>query len=192
MSDIMFCILSSLCFLRSFNFFLDSDMWAFYYTVCIIGWMCISMITLLREIYKLLQRHFKLKEKFLQILQVRTYLKCQSTEIYCTLQVYIQIDFFFDFTFISAIDAPGGFLFEWWSVFWDIFIARTNEKHSEAAASYIEVCIMVFNSSYLLFNFVCGFIFYFCFWGLEVKTVASLIPCNLNLALFWENFLEGL
>ncbi|KAB2618720.1 transcriptional corepressor LEUNIG-like [Pyrus ussuriensis x Pyrus communis] len=39
-----------------------------------------------------------------------------------------------------AIDAPGGFLFEWWSVFWDIFIARTNEKHSEAAASYIETC----------------------------------------------------
>ncbi|KAK9726529.1 hypothetical protein RND81_05G221600 [Saponaria officinalis] len=37
-----------------------------------------------------------------------------------------------------AIDAPGGFLFEWWSVFWDIFIARTNGKHSEAAASYIE------------------------------------------------------
>ncbi|KAL2897758.1 Transcriptional corepressor LEUNIG [Bienertia sinuspersici] len=26
----------------------------------------------------------------------------------------------------------------WWSVFWDIFIARTNEKHSEVAASYIE------------------------------------------------------
>ncbi|GER55102.1 WD-repeat protein [Striga asiatica] len=38
-----------------------------------------------------------------------------------------------------AIDAPGGFLFEWWSVFWDIFIARTNEKHSEAAAAYIEM-----------------------------------------------------
>ncbi|KAG2718602.1 hypothetical protein I3760_03G227700 [Carya illinoinensis] len=37
-----------------------------------------------------------------------------------------------------AIDAPGGFLFEWWSVFWDIFIARTDEKHSEAAASYNE------------------------------------------------------
>ncbi|KAF9610955.1 hypothetical protein IFM89_025988 [Coptis chinensis] len=37
-----------------------------------------------------------------------------------------------------AIDAPGGFLFEWWSVFWDIFIARTNEKHSENAAAYIE------------------------------------------------------
>ncbi|XP_048333621.1 transcriptional corepressor LEUNIG_HOMOLOG isoform X1 [Ziziphus jujuba] len=37
-----------------------------------------------------------------------------------------------------AIDAPGGFLFEWWSVFWDIFIARTNDKHSEAAAAYIE------------------------------------------------------
>ncbi|KAG5562048.1 hypothetical protein RHGRI_004930 [Rhododendron griersonianum] len=38
---------------------------------------------------------------------------------------------------IAAIDAPRGFLFEW-SVFWDIFIARTNEKHSEAAAAYIE------------------------------------------------------
>ncbi|XP_010436844.1 PREDICTED: transcriptional corepressor LEUNIG_HOMOLOG-like [Camelina sativa] len=37
-----------------------------------------------------------------------------------------------------AIDAPGGFLFEWWSVLWDIFIARTNEKHSEPAAAYIE------------------------------------------------------
>ncbi|THU73543.1 hypothetical protein C4D60_Mb04t23970 [Musa balbisiana] len=37
-----------------------------------------------------------------------------------------------------AIDAPGGFLFEWWSVFWDIFISRTNEKHSQVAAAYIE------------------------------------------------------
>ncbi|KDO65918.1 hypothetical protein CISIN_1g047260mg [Citrus sinensis] len=37
-----------------------------------------------------------------------------------------------------AIDAPGGFLFEWWSVFWDIFISRTNDKHSENAAAYIE------------------------------------------------------
>ncbi|KAK4790384.1 hypothetical protein SAY86_017688 [Trapa natans] len=37
-----------------------------------------------------------------------------------------------------AIDAPGGFLFEWWSVFWDIFIARANEKHSESASAYIE------------------------------------------------------
>ncbi|KAG5521775.1 hypothetical protein RHGRI_034112 [Rhododendron griersonianum] len=37
-----------------------------------------------------------------------------------------------------SIDAPRGFLFEWWSVFWDIFIARTNEKHSEAASTYIE------------------------------------------------------
>ncbi|KAL4643829.1 hypothetical protein ACJW31_02G101900 [Castanea mollissima] len=37
-----------------------------------------------------------------------------------------------------AIDAPGGFLFEWWSVFWDIFISRTNDKHSDTAAAYIE------------------------------------------------------
>uniref|UniRef100_A0A0E0FY13 LisH domain-containing protein n=1 Tax=Oryza nivara TaxID=4536 RepID=A0A0E0FY13_ORYNI len=27
-----------------------------------------------------------------------------------------------------AIDAPGGFLFEWWSIFWDIFDARTRDK----------------------------------------------------------------
>lgn len=46
---------------------------------------------------------------------------------------------------VTAIDAPGGFLFEWWSVFWDIFIARTNEKHSEVAASYIEVSNLVSN-----------------------------------------------
>ncbi|KAG1353989.1 putative transcriptional corepressor LEUNIG-like protein [Cocos nucifera] len=38
----------------------------------------------------------------------------------------------------NAIDAPRGFLYEWWSVFWDIFIARTSEKHSEVAAAYIE------------------------------------------------------
>lgn len=37
-----------------------------------------------------------------------------------------------------AIDAPKGFLLEWWSVFWDIFIARTNEKHSDVAASYLQ------------------------------------------------------
>eukprot|EP00252_Welwitschia_mirabilis_P003196 TRINITY_DN1328_c0_g1_i2.p1 TRINITY_DN1328_c0_g1~~TRINITY_DN1328_c0_g1_i2.p1 ORF type:complete len:882 (+),score=232.53 TRINITY_DN1328_c0_g1_i2:548-3193(+) len=40
-----------------------------------------------------------------------------------------------------AIDAPGGFLYEWWSVFWDIFISRTNEKHSDVAASYIDTQI---------------------------------------------------
>lgn len=42
-----------------------------------------------------------------------------------------------------AIDAPGGFLLEWWSVFWDIFIARTNEKHSDSAASYLEVLFLI-------------------------------------------------
>lgn len=49
---------------------------------------------------------------------------------------------------VTAIDAPGGFLFEWWSVFWDIFIARTNEKHSDVAASYIEVCYKIAVLSY--------------------------------------------
>ncbi|KAL5074285.1 hypothetical protein RYX36_013269 [Vicia faba] len=51
-----------------------------------------------------------------------------------------------------AIDAPGGFLFEWWSVFWDIFIARTNEKHSEVAASYIEVGWLEIFSYYATFS----------------------------------------
>eukprot|EP00252_Welwitschia_mirabilis_P019753 TRINITY_DN4665_c0_g1_i4.p1 TRINITY_DN4665_c0_g1~~TRINITY_DN4665_c0_g1_i4.p1 ORF type:complete len:252 (+),score=63.48 TRINITY_DN4665_c0_g1_i4:333-1088(+) len=37
-----------------------------------------------------------------------------------------------------AIDAPGSFLYEWWSVFWDIFVARTNGNHSEVAAAYTE------------------------------------------------------
>uniref|UniRef100_A0A061QY61 Transcriptional corepressor leunig-like n=1 Tax=Tetraselmis sp. GSL018 TaxID=582737 RepID=A0A061QY61_9CHLO len=40
---------------------------------------------------------------------------------------------------VLAIDAPAGFLFEWWSVFWDIFIARTNPmRASEQANMYVE------------------------------------------------------
>uniref|UniRef100_A0ACD5YBX9 Uncharacterized protein n=1 Tax=Avena sativa TaxID=4498 RepID=A0ACD5YBX9_AVESA len=34
-----------------------------------------------------------------------------------------------------AIDAPGGFLFEWWSIFWDIFAARTRDKPPEGATA---------------------------------------------------------
>lgn len=63
---------------------------------------------------------------------------------------------------LAAIDAPGGFLFEWWSVFWDIFIARSSDNHSEAAASYLEVII------------------YACFSlsrGSERKTAALFICC---------------
>lgn len=55
---------------------------------------------------------------------------------------YVIMNCIFVFVAMAAIDAPGGFLFEWWSVFWDIFIARTNEKHSEVAASYIEVSLI--------------------------------------------------
>jgi hypothetical protein len=53
--------------------------------------------------------------------------------------VAIVIETFMKIAVSAAIDAPGGFLFEWWSVFWDIFIARTNDKHSEVAAAYLEV-----------------------------------------------------
>lgn len=37
-----------------------------------------------------------------------------------------------------AIDAPSGFLFEWWTIFWDIYIARTNPAFSEYASTYSE------------------------------------------------------
>jgi hypothetical protein len=60
------------------------------------------------------------------------------------------------FLFLIAIDAPGGFLFEWWSVFWDIFISRTNEKHSEAAAAYIEVILLC--NTCILFLLVYGYV----------------------------------
>ncbi|OWM65993.1 hypothetical protein CDL15_Pgr015418 [Punica granatum] len=43
-----------------------------------------------------------------------------------------------------AIDTRGGFLMEWWSVFWDVFVARTNEKHHEFAASPIQVHFTTF------------------------------------------------
>jgi len=54
----------------------------------------------------------------------------------------------------AAIDAPGGFLFEWWSVFWDIFIARTNEKHSEVAVAYLEVAwdFLIYNAPLVFLN----------------------------------------
>lgn len=69
-----------------------------------------------------------------------TFLFLSSSCPFCLLLVKTII-YFPKTVFFSAIDAPGGFLFEWWSVFWDIFIARTNEKHSDVAASYIEVNI---------------------------------------------------
>ncbi|XP_056162155.1 transcriptional corepressor LEUNIG-like isoform X1 [Syzygium oleosum] len=37
-----------------------------------------------------------------------------------------------------AVDVAGGFLFEWWSVFWDIYMARIHEKRSNTATSYAE------------------------------------------------------
>lgn len=51
--------------------------------------------------------------------------------------------FFFDIALVcllfSAIDSPGGFLMEWWSVFWDIFVARANKKNSDSTASQVGV-----------------------------------------------------
>jgi len=43
------------------------------------------------------------------------------------------------------IDAPGGFLFEWWSVFWDVFSARANKQASKEAMFYVEVIFLIFS-----------------------------------------------
>ncbi|TPX49020.1 hypothetical protein SeLEV6574_g01703 [Synchytrium endobioticum] len=36
------------------------------------------------------------------------------------------------------IDAPEGFLYEWWSVFWDIFSAKAHKTGSREAISYVD------------------------------------------------------
>lgn len=46
-----------------------------------------------------------------------------------------------------AIDTPGGLLFEWWSMFWDISIAKTKEKRSESA---VEQGLNVYIYDYLV------------------------------------------
>ncbi|KAL9143037.1 hypothetical protein ABFS82_14G209600 [Erythranthe guttata] len=38
----------------------------------------------------------------------------------------------------EAIDSPEGFLLEWWTVFWEIYLTRANENYSEPAAAYIK------------------------------------------------------
>lgn len=37
------------------------------------------------------------------------------------------------------IDAPEGFLYEWWTVFWDIFDANHSRTGTSQAAIYLEV-----------------------------------------------------
>ena len=79
--------------------------------------------------------------KYITNLLEFSYNNSKKSPLFCIFspnELYILLALFY-----IAIDAPGGFLFEWWSVFWDIFIARTNEKHSEVAASYIEVPFFV-------------------------------------------------
>ena len=39
----------------------------------------------------------------------------------------------------AGVNYPGGFLYEWWVVFWEIFSTRSNQSYSEAAANYLEV-----------------------------------------------------
>ena len=42
------------------------------------------------------------------------------------------------------IDAPGGFLYEWWSVFWDVFSARANKQATKEAMYYVDVTAFFF------------------------------------------------
>ena len=51
-------------------------------------------------------------------------------KIECKDQAYLSCEF------SVFIYNSGGFLFEWWSVFRDMFIARTNKKHSSCCIVY--------------------------------------------------------
>jgi len=39
------------------------------------------------------------------------------------------------------IDAPEGFLYEWWAVFWDIFEENHSKSGSQEAKAYLDVSI---------------------------------------------------
>lgn len=41
-----------------------------------------------------------------------------------------------------AMDAPGGFLYEWWQVFWDVFQGRQDRSANPAAAQYYHMQLM--------------------------------------------------
>lgn len=53
----------------------------------------------------------------------------------------------------AAIDAPGGFLFEWWSIFWDIFDARTRDKPPQGATPSIDVISLCPTHTFPMFYF---------------------------------------
>ena len=46
--------------------------------------------------------------------------------------------------FYVPIDAPEGFLFEWWTVFWDIFDANHSKNGSKQATIYLDVLFFRF------------------------------------------------
>lgn len=43
---------------------------------------------------------------------------------------------------LMAMDAPQGFLFEWWQVFWDVFQAKNNKGSSQFAMQYYQLQVM--------------------------------------------------
>jgi hypothetical protein len=52
-----------------------------------------------------------------------------------------------------VIDAPGGFLYEWWTVFWELFMAKQGLSNSEPALSYLQVRSSPFNIDLIDFSF---------------------------------------
>ena len=55
------------------------------------------------------------------------------------------------------INARDGFLYEWWTVFWDIFSARANRTGSQDALAYVDIQHdKVFNSNSLIESTICS------------------------------------
>ena len=104
---------------------------------CSLGWKCTSWITSRSEICMRQQPVLNRSAKYPTNLVVRALMH----KIFADFSLQILI-----LTAAScccaAIEAPSGFLFEWWSVFWDIYISRTNPSFSECASTYSEVRIL--------------------------------------------------
>lgn len=58
------------------------------------------------------------------------------------------------------IDSPEGFLYEWWSLFWDIYNARNSKPSSNEARLYTEVCVSPsITNIYTIIIYICIFFF---------------------------------
>lgn len=51
-----------------------------------------------------------------------------------------------------SLDAPQGFLYEWWQIFWDVFNARTHRGGSENAQHYYQLQLLRQHKEHTLHN----------------------------------------